>query len=301
MTTEIDAFLESMRIDRGAAAPTVEAYRRDLVELARWLPEGRKLETLQHEDLNRFLAHLHESRRKSSSIARKLSAIRQFFRFCCLERGLKHNPTELLESPGRPERLPKFLAPESIDRLLRAANEGLPYTSGAGDALRARDRAILYLLYASGLRVSECAGLTPHQVDLQLGYVRVRGKGSKERIVPFADVAGSRLAEYLEKHRATLEPRDDALFVNHRGTGLSRMSCWEIVGRLAEKAEIREPISPHVLRHSFATHLLNSGMNLRSLQLLLGHSDLSTTQIYAHVSPAHLKSAHRKFHPRGGG
>lgn len=161
---------------------------------------------------------------------------------------------------------------------------------------------MVYLLYATGIRVSELVGLATDRVDLEQGYVRVMGKGSKERIAPFAEFAGECLGEYLRDHRPSLEPegrQQDRVFLNRRGESLSRQSAWKIIGDLALAAGIRAALSPHMLRHSFATHLLQAGMNLRSLQMLLGHSDLSTTQIYTHVSPEHLQAAHRKFHPRG--
>jgi integrase/recombinase XerD len=161
---------------------------------------------------------------------------------------------------------------------------------------------MVYLLYAAGIRVSELTSLTPHDLDLSMGYTRVRGKGRKERIAPFAPVAGDRIRPYLEDHRRDLLPKTDHLFLNHRGFALTRQAFWEILGKIAHRAGLPNgSVSPHVLRHSFATHLLEAGVNLRSLQMLLGHSDLSTTQVYAHVTPEHLQKAHRKFHPRGGG
>jgi integrase/recombinase XerD len=292
ISNTIRDYLESLRIDRGATDRTVEAYRRDLEQFEASLPEGLELAAIELEHLNQFLSKLHKEKQKAASIARKVSAIRQFFKFCCLEKGLERNPADQLKSPSQAKRLPKFLTHDEISLLLKTVDEALP-----------RDRAMLYLLYATGLRVSELVGLTTHNVDLQLGYVRVKGKGNKERIVPFADIAGKHLATYLNESRGSLGgeagPATDHLFLNQRGLALTRQGFWKILRDLALKAGISRSISPHALRHSFATHLLQSGMNLRSLQMLLGHSDLSTTQIYAHVSPEHLKSAHRKFHPRG--
>lgn len=300
LQNEIQSFLEVQRIDRGASDRTVEAYGRDLRQLAARFP-SQGAGDISPEDLSEYLAELHSDGQKATSVARKLSAIRQFFKFCCVERGLKENPAERLEGPGRDQRLPKYLSAEEVEALLRIASEpGLPYSSAQADALHARDRAMIFLLYATGLRVSELVGLTLHQVDLQQGYVRVRGKGEKERIAPFADAAGEHLRTWLEA-RPALRPATDHLFVNHRGMVLTRQSFWKLLGELASAAGIKKSISPHMLRHSFATHLLQSGMNLRSLQLLLGHSDLSTTQIYAHVTPEHLKTAHKRYHPRGGG
>jgi integrase/recombinase XerD len=304
LRTPIESYLEALRIDRGASDRTVEAYRRDLYQFAEWLSgntgSGAPLEQVELEHLNSFLSHLHRAEQKPASIARKVSAIRQFFKFCCMENGAKSNPAELLQSPAQAKRLPRFLTHEQVEALLSASESGLPYQhESSRDALQARDRAMIYLLYATGLRVSELVGLTTHEVDLSLEYVRVKGKGDKERIVPFASAAGTHLRDYLSQHRPALKPVTDHVFVNHRGMVLTRQAFWKGLNALASLAGIQGAISPHKLRHSFATHLLQSGMNLRSLQMLLGHSDLSTTQIYAHVTPEHLKAAHRKFHPRG--
>lgn len=297
----IESFLESLRIDRGASKLTLEAYARDLNQLAETLgPQSFKTATAP--DLTAYVEGL---RLKPTSVARKLSAIRQFFKYCCLEHGFETNPSERIGSPRAKKRIPNYLTLEETTRLLEAADQGLQYPRIKGDALRLRDRAMVYLLYATGVRVSELVGLSPHGVELEQGYLRVKGKGDKERIAPFADEAGKRLAEYLEKGRSPLlsSAESDAVFLNHRGAPLTRQAFWKLLKELALAAGIErvERISPHVLRHSFATHLLQSGMGLRSLQLLLGHSDLSTTQIYTHVAPEHLKETHARLHPRGGG
>ncbi len=326
----LGAFIEFLRLDRGSSERTLEAYRCDLEQLEDFLVHSTsseavpvaRLEDVGQEHLISFLIHLQQSGQKASSIARRVSAMKQFFKFCCLERGLEVNPTEQLQSPRRPRELPGHLTLEQVTALLAAADEGLPYRQASeapnteaanrvetqisssqlnpvGEALRARDRAMVFLLYATGLRVSELVGLTTHQVDLGQRYVRVRGKGDKERISPFGANAGERIELYLNHHRPALDPVGDALFVNQRGQPLTRQGFWKLLKQLAAMSGVPESLSPHTLRHSFATHLLGAGMNLRSLQMLLGHSDLSTTQIYAHVTPEHLKTAHRKFHPRG--
>ncbi len=296
----IRSFLEARRIDRGASDRTIEAYKRDLEQFTTSLPEGLTPEQITSSHLQGFIAQLHRDHQKPASIARKTSALRQFFKFCCLERKLRENPAENLENPKQSQRLPKNLSTEDISKLLAAADTGLAYSNdGRADVFRARDRAILYLLYATGLRISELTSLTPHDIDLQMGYLRVKGKGGKERIAPFAKIAGEHLQAWIETHRASLDPATDHVFINHRGLALTRQSVWKTLKELALVAGISTELSPHKLRHSFATHLLQSGMNLRSLQMLLGHSDLSTTQIYAHVTPEHLKSAHKKYHPRG--
>lgn len=311
----IQDFMQAQRIDRGASDQTIAAYQSDLEQLMNWLPTGTAVSGIEAHQLNGFLVHLFRAGQKPASISRKVSALRQFFKFCCLEKGLKTNPAEQLQSPAQAKRLPKYLTQEKIESLLLTADEGIPYPHAVGAHLQARDRAMIYLLYATGLRVSELVGLATHNVDLSLGYVRVKGKGDKERIAPFAPIAGEKLHDYLKNHRpAMLAIREkhlgnklqkdasleNQLFLNHRGDPLTRQAFWKTLKTIAYTAGIAQPISPHMLRHSFATHLLQSGMNLRSLQMLLGHSDLSTTQIYTHVAPEHLRDSHKKYHPRGG-
>lgn len=288
-------FLESLRLDRGAADRTLEAYGRDLRQLAQGVGPDQDPAQIGAEDLERFLAKAPHP----ATVARKTAALRQFFKFCCLEKGLRHNPTDALVTPPRPRRLPKHLSATEVDLLLEACQPGLPYRGAQCSALQARDRAMVFLLYATGLRVSELVGLTLRSWDQSLGYVRVRGKGDKERIVPFAPIAGELIDAFLREHRPNLEPETEHLFIGRGGHGLSRQQFWYTLKNLTAQAGITTPVSPHVLRHSFATHLLQSGINLRSLQMMLGHSDLSTTQIYAHVTPEHLKAVHRKYHPRG--
>jgi integrase/recombinase XerD len=307
--TSVRLFLDSRKIDRGASERTIEAYSRDLAQFAETLPEkaGTPLAAVGPDEIHAFLKRLHAERAKPASVARKVSALRQLFKFAMLELGLDRNPTDRIRPPAQPKRLPKFLSHESIARLLSALPEGLPYPPALREALALRDQAMVVLLYATGLRVSELVGLRLHQADLSLSYVRVTGKGGKERIVPYARAAGEALEAYLEKGRPALVREklrhggtEDALFVGRRGDPLTRQAFWGTLKDLATLAGIDEEISPHRLRHSFATHLLQAGMNLRSLQALLGHSDLSTTQIYTHVTPEHLKELHRKYHPRGG-
>jgi len=305
----LNEFIESQRIDRGSSKRTIEAYRRDLSQFASWLPEKTTLSEIDPGTLGKFLASLSKQGQRSSSIARKASSLRQFFKFCCLEKHLQLNPAEGLESPSLPKNLPKYLSPENVQALLGAADEGIPYQVASENllaALRARDAAMVYLLYATGLRVSELVGLRVGNLEIEQGYLRVRGKGDKERIAPFAPIAGEKLLQYLKNHRPMLEAkrsenRGDMVFLNRDGASLSRQGFWKNLKTLALQAGVPVSISPHVLRHSFATHLLQAGINLRSLQTLLGHADLSTTQIYTHVTPDHLKSSHRKYHPRGGG
>ena len=297
----IDEFLSARRVDRGSSPRTIEAYHRDLTQFAHWLGADSIAELGAR--LPAFVETLHDQGLQPASIARKASALRQFCKFLCQEKGLRDNPAEGLVRPKATRRLPRNLTEAQVTALLAETRTGLPYPQSEAQArsLRARDRALIYLLYATGARVSELSGLALDQLDLQAGYLRIHGKGEKERITPFADVAGAELREYLFDQRPALKPRCTRVFVNHRGAPLSRQSVWTLLRELAIQAGLPEPLSPHMLRHSFATHLLHSGMNLRSLQLLLGHSDLSTTQVYTHVEPEHLKTAHRRFHPRGRG
>ncbi len=310
LLSAIGLFLDARRIDRGAASATLSGYRSDLEQFASTLPAtgATRLNSITPADLHAFLRALHTARSRPASVARKVSALRQFFKFAVLELGLHENPAEQLRSPATAQRLPKFISHAEIEKLLAAVGQGLPYPEPIRNALVLRDQAMVVLLYATGLRVSELVGLTTHAVDLSLAYVRVLGKGGKERIVPFARPARDALDEYLAGGRPLLlgpdshrdETPNDRLFLSRRGEGLTRQSFWGTLKDLAVLGGLNEEISPHRLRHSFATHLLQAGMNLRSLQTLLGHSDLSTTQIYAGVTPEHLQTLHKKYHPRGG-
>lgn len=305
----IALFLDSRKIDRGLSPRTIEAYERDLSQMALFLGEKRaSIENISSDDIHTFLKSFRQGpgKSKASSIARRVSALKQFFKFCCLELSLEKNPAENLQAPVQAKRLPKFLTHQSVNRLLSATEEGLPYPERVREHLASRDQAMVLLLYATGLRVSELVSLSLRAIDTKAGYVRVMGKGGKERIVPFVPAAGEAVLKYLKEHRPKLIAEHlkagrvvETLFVSHRGHPLTRQAFWKTLSDLAVLAGINEPISPHRIRHSFATHLLQAGMNLRSLQMLLGHSDLSTTQIYTHVAPEHLKELHKKYHPRG--
>jgi len=313
LETAITQFLQAKQIDRGAAKNTLEAYERDLAQFrAATETKGPKsIAQVESDDVNRYLKDLHRLKIRPATVARKVSALRQFFKFCMLELGLESNPADQVKSPAQARRLPQFLSHESIAKLLEVARTGLPYDERLPDetkeALRSRDRAMFVLLYATGVRVSELVGLKLRAIELELAYIRVMGKGGKERIVPFAPAAGEALLEYLGLARDRLlvekrkhgRPVPEEAFVSIRGEPLARQAYWQILTAFARAGGVTEPISPHKLRHSFATHLLQAGMNLRSLQTLLGHSDLSTTQIYTHVTPEHLKTLHKKHHPRG--
>ncbi|MBI4925877.1 MAG: tyrosine recombinase [Bdellovibrio sp.] len=291
-------FLEFKRISDGASDNTISAYKRDLMKFKLFFEKEKNYSQIIGKDIECFLQSLQTQ--KAASLIRKISTLKQFYQFSLSEKLTTHNPTELIQLPKKEKRLPKNLTLEHVQKLLETTETGLPYPSSLKITLQARDIAMVYLLYATGLRVSELVGLTTHDIDCTLEYVRLKGKGNKERIVPYAKIAGTHLLNYLKEFRPNLNPRTDHVFLNSHGLVITRQGFWKILKSLAYHAEIKVSLAPHILRHSFATHLLQSGMNLRSLQMLLGHSDLSTTQIYTHLAPEHLKEAHRKYHPRGG-
>lgn len=293
MDAELNQFYQHLAVERGLAPLTLAAYARDLQDfwifleargLTGWVP-------VTLEDLRDYLAALEARGLSARSRARRLSALRQFFRFLQREEVVAANPSELLDSPRLPRRLPQVLGEKEVEALLAAPDADTP----GGQ----RDGALLEVLYATGLRVSELVGLTLKQVDLRRGVVRPLGKGSKERVVPMVAQAVERLQLYLTQGRPRLLKGRDSpyLFINHRGGRLSRQGFWKLLKHYALKAGVRD-LSPHTLRHSFATHLLSRGANLRVLQLLLGHADLATTQIYTHLDAARLREVHKKAHPR---
>ncbi len=290
----LEAFLDLLWLERGLSPATLAAYRSDLVGLGRWLAgRGRGLLQAGREDLLAYLAHRMAQGSRPRSAARLLSSLRAFYRLQLREGRLRADPTALLEGPrlGRP--LPGTLSEAEVEALLEAPDTATP--------LGLRDRAMLELLYACGLRVSELVGLRPGQLRLHPGVVRVSGKGGKERLVPMGEAAVLWVERYLAEARpALLKGRQaQALFVTARGGGLTRQAFWERIKRYGRRAGIQRPLSPHTLRHAFATHLLNHGADLRALQMLLGHSNVSTTQIYTHVARERLRELHRRHHPRG--
>jgi integrase/recombinase XerD len=290
----IDAFLDAVWAERGLSKNTLESYRRDLLKLAGHVQRsGLTLGRAGREDILGFLATEIQAGRSPSSLARYLSGYRQFYRWLVREGLQPEDPTALIESPKLGRGLPKALTEQQVESLLAA-----PDTT---TALGLRDRAMLELMYATGLRVSELTGLELSNLGLNQGVVRVLGKGGKERLVPLGEEAHHWLDRYLETSRpALLKGAAPAqVFVTARRKGMSRQSFWYMVRRHARRAGIEQPVSPHGLRHSFATHLLNHGADLRVVQLLLGHSDLSTTQIYTHVAREGLKRLHEQHHPRG--
>jgi integrase/recombinase XerD len=289
----LEQFYHHLGAERGLAPLTLESYAHDLQDFREFLRSQQResWEEATLEDFQHYLSSLQSRGLSARSRARRLSALRQFFRFLQREERLPANPVELLDSPRLPLKLPKVLNEQEVEALLNAVDPSTPQGQ--------RDAALLEVLYATGLRVSELVGLTIKQVDLRRGVVRPLGKGHKERLVPMVAQAVEKLKLYLKEGRPQLLKGKDSpfVFVNQRGGGLTRQGFWKILQRYAMLAGLGH-LSPHTLRHSFATHLLSRGANLRVLQLLLGHADLATTQIYTHLDAERLKSAHKKAHPR---
>ena len=292
---EIDAFCDAVWLEDGLAKASLNSYRSDLGGFARWL-HAQAAGTLVGTDeatLARYMAHLSTTLRAASQ-ARHLASLRRFYRRLAVERRVTVDPTRRIANPVRPSRLPKIITEAQVEALLNAPKIETP--------LGLRDRAMLETLYATGLRVSELVGLKLHEVSLDMGLVRVFGKGSKERLVPLGEIALDWLRRYLAEGRpALLERRPcDAVFVTARAAGMTRQMFWTLIKRHAREAGLdADHLSPHTLRHAFATHLLNHGADLRVVQLLLGHADITTTQIYTHVARERLKELHAKHHPRG--
>lgn len=291
----LDEFCDRLWLEDGLARNTLESYRRDLRQFAEWLRK-RGVATLldaSKADVLAYLAHRVVGGAKARTSARLLSSIKRFYRQAVQAGKLASDPTLTIDAPSLPRGLPKTLSEADVEALLFAPR--------VETALGLRDRAMLETLYASGLRVSELVGLGTMQVSLDAGVVRVMGKGAKERLVPLGEEALSWIARYLKQARPRLLGNrvSEALFVTARADAMTRQAFWYLVRRYANAAGIRQAISPHVLRHAFATHLINHGADLRVVQMLLGHSDISTTQIYTHVARERLKQIHARHHPRG--
>ncbi|MDR9433620.1 MAG: site-specific tyrosine recombinase XerD [Spiribacter sp.] len=291
----IAAFLDALWMERGLSDNTLAAYRSDLEGFAVWLQQARSvgLRRADRADVMSYLASRVAAGASRRTSARLLSSLRRFYRQQIRERGMSEDPTERVDAPRADRPLPGALSEAEIDRLLQAPDAQTP--------LGRRDRCMLEVLYATGLRVSELIGLRLDQINLTQGVVRVTGKGGKERLVPLGENAVAALEHYLDNDRAVIAPRATAseAFVTARGQGMTRQAFWYRIRHYALSAGIKTPLSPHTLRHSFATHLLNHGADLRVVQLLLGHSDLSTTQVYTHVARARLQALHAEHHPRG--
>ncbi len=289
----LDGYIQHLRVERGLSRHTVSAYARDLGGFGAWLID-RQCDDLNVAEglLTGYLVSLSQRGLSARSQARALSALRGFFRFLMQEGRTTQDPTELLEGPRLIRKLPAVLSPEEVERLLAAPMGDKPN--------RVRDRAMLQTMYAAGLRVTELVDLDLGDVNLDEGFLSALGKGAKRRIVPIGHHARAAVTDYLAEVRpAWAHPSSRACFVTARGHAMTRQGFWRIVKKYAKAAGITKPISPHKLRHSFATHLLMGGADLRSVQTMLGHADISTTEIYTHVSSDHLRNAHSRFHPRG--
>lgn len=292
-SASIDAFIDALWLEEGLSRNTLAAYRRDLALYAQWLDtQGRVLDATTEADLNGYFAARHASSRATTA-NRRLTVFKRYFRWALRERLITADPTLRLQSARQPLRVPKTLSEAQVEALLAAPDTGTP--------LGLRDRTMLELMYASGLRVSELVTLKTFNVSMGEGVLRVLGKGHKERLVPFGQVARDWLERYLGQARGAIlgGQQTDDLFVTARGSGMTRVMFWVIVKKQARAAGITAPLSPHTLRHAFATHLLNHGADLRAVQMLLGHADISTTTIYTHVARERLKSLHAQHHPRG--
>ncbi|MDE1183125.1 site-specific tyrosine recombinase XerD [Paraburkholderia sp.] len=289
----IDAFCDALWLEHGLSRNTLDAYRRDLRLFCEWLAHTRDggLDSATEADLNAYSAARHED--KATSANRRLSVFRRYYGWAVREHRASVDPTLRIRSAKQPPRFPGTLSEAQVEALLGAPDVDMP--------LGLRDRTMLELMYASGLRVTELVTLKTVEVGLNDGVVRVMGKGSKERLIPFGEEARTWIERYLRESRpALLGPRSaDALFVTARAEGMTRQQFWYIIKRHAATADVHAPLSPHTLRHAFATHLLNHGADLRVVQLLLGHTDISTTQIYTHVARERLKTLHATHHPRG--
>lgn len=301
----IRRYLTCLNVERGLSVNTRRNYERDLKKLQTFLQTRAKtLGNCEGNDLFLFLLKEKDQGRSARTLARYLATIRGLFSFLLLERERADDPTEYLSTPKLEQHLPYVLSEKVMDKLIDGSGnksiEKRTNEENKNHVLDCRDRAMLEVLYSCGLRVSELAGLTLKDLSLDTGYLRCRGKGDKERIVPLGELSVQALATYLQEARGQLlvKKNSDLLFLNFRGDGLSRQGIWEILKKWAKKKGIKENIYPHLMRHSFATHMLDHGADLRSVQEMLGHADISTTQIYTHVSRQHLIEVFRKAHPR---
>jgi len=290
----IDKFLDTIWMERGLSVNTLGAYRADLMALKRWLAKrDTSLIFATRADLLAFIAWRAKEGAKPRSTARQLSSFRRFYRFILREGMIAEDPTARIDMPKIGRSLPRSLTESEVESLLAAPD--------THDPLGHRDRTMLEVLYATGLRVTELINLRHSEINLTQGVLRVRGKGERERLIPLGDESQNWLRDFLAGPRVEilLERHTDYLFPTRRGDRMTRQAFWHIIKRYAKKAEIEGKLSPHTLRHAFATHLLNNGADLRVVQMLLGHSDLSTTQIYTHVARARMKELHSQHHPRG--
>lgn len=291
----MDKYINYLLVEKGLAQTTIESYSRDLARHADFLEQNkiRSVTQIDSEVILQYLIELSKKGLRARSRARHLVSMRGFYRFLLQEKIIRNDPSKLIDLPRSGLKLPHVLSFNDVKRLLDTPNPRKPIES--------RDLAMLEMLYATGLRVSELVNIKHHQVNLEAGYVRVIGKGSKERIVPFGMYAKEKVIEYMDTIRPIQLKKNSSpfLFVARAGKPMTRQAFWKRLRHYADKAGIKKRVTPHILRHSFATHLLEGGADLRAVQIMLGHVDIATTQIYTHVSKKHLKKIHAKFHPRG--
>ncbi len=291
----IKEFLYFLDVEKGLAKNTLESYGRDLKSFHTFINQNgqKSLLEISRSDITSYLLYLQKKGRATSTISRNLASIRSFYHFLLNEQALVKDPSSNLESPKQEKKLPEILSVSEVDLLLSQ-----PDTS---ETTGIRDKSMLELIYATGVRVSEIIDLNMEDINIENGYIRCRGKGNKERIVPLGKVAIKNTKVYLETARCKLVKNnnsEEAFYVNHHGKRLTRQGFWKIIKKYAKKANLEGKITPHTLRHSFATHLLENGADLRSVQEMLGHADISTTQIYTHVTQKKLKGVYEKTHPR---
>ncbi|MFC7320766.1 site-specific tyrosine recombinase XerD [Halobacillus campisalis] len=294
MKFALEDFFHYLTVERGLSSNTIQSYKRDLTQYQLFLETSLELshwEQVSRSHIMKYLYDLNDKGRSSATIARLLSSIRLFHQFMIREKITTQDPSLHIETPKKERKLPKVLSSDDVDKLLNIS---------AVDPLSSRNKAMLEILYATGLRVTELITLKVSDLHLTMGFVRCMGKGSKERIIPLGDLAKQALEDYLEGPRSQLVKRKqtEELFVNHHGSPLSRQGFWKVLKAVAMEAGVMKEITPHTLRHSFATHLLENGADLRAVQEMLGHADISTTQIYTHVTKSRLKDVYRSYHPR---
>lgn len=296
MEDELKDFTHFLIVEKGLAQNTIVSYERDLKSYMKYVKRVEQLQSfndVQRIHIVHFLGHLKEQGKSSRTLARHIASIRAFHQFLLREKAIDHDPSVHIETPHLDRPLPKVLNLEEVEILLDSPNRH--------DHYGIRDKAMLELLYATGIRVSELIGLKMGDVHMTMGFVRCIGKGNKERIIPIGKTALSALGHYLENGRPAFvskKSHDDALFLNHHGRQLTRQGFWKILKKLTREAGIEKELTPHTLRHSFATHLLENGADIRAVQEMLGHADISTTQIYTHVTKTRLKDVYSQFHPR---
>ncbi|MGO4888300.1 site-specific tyrosine recombinase XerD [Anaerobacillus sp. MEB173] len=296
MKNEIQSFLYYLTVERGLAHNTIQSYRRDLMQYTRYIElveQITSMNQIKQTSIVNYLYHVQEQGRSQATIARQLASIRSLHQFLLREKLTETDPTVHIETPKTEKKVPLILTTAEVEALLEVPN----LTTSFG----IRDKAMLEVLYATGIRVTELCSLNISDIHLTMGFIRCIGNGQKERIIPLGQIATTSLTHYLEKGRPKLvknNTSEDALFVNHHGRRLSRQGFWKILKKMANQANIEKQLTPHTLRHSFAAHLLENGADIRAVQEMLGHSTISTTQMYTHVSKKRIKDVHTTYHPR---